>query len=100
MTIPDARQALRLRRLPRVVSSPTPPGPRPRQTWIFFFDLNHLTPGGGYDRARKAVEDFVRDRFQEGDLGGVLAGDKMINNRLTSVRQELLDAVQAGEALG
>ena len=74
--------------------SPAPPGPRPRQTWIFFFDLNHLTPGGGYDRARKAVEDFVRDRFQDGDLGGVLAGDKMINNRLTSVRQELLDAVK------
>ena len=69
-------------------------GPRPRQTWIFFFDLNHLTPGGGYDRARKAVEDFIRDRFQDGDVGGILAGDKMINNRLTSVRQELLDAVK------
>ena len=69
-------------------------GPRPRQTWIFFFDLNHLTPGGGYDRAHKAVEDFLRDRFQDGDVGGILAGDKMINNRLTSVRQELLDAVK------
>ena len=75
-------------------SSPTTSAPRPRQTWIFFFDLNHLTPGGGYDRARKAVEDFIRDRFQEGDLGGILAGDKMINNRLTSTRQELLDAVK------
>ena len=64
------------------------------QTWIFFFDLNHLTPGGGFDRARKAVEDFIRDRFKEGDVGGMLAGDKMINNRLTSVRQELLDAVK------
>ena len=72
----------------------------PRQTWIFFFDLNHLTPGGGYDRARKAVEDFIRDRFQEGDVGGILAGDKMINNRLTSVRQELLDAVKQVKPLG
>ncbi|MDQ3486429.1 MAG: VWA domain-containing protein, partial [Acidobacteriota bacterium] len=85
------------------VALPAPPveaaGPRPRQTWIFFFDLNHLTPGGGYDRARKAVEDFIRDRFQEGDVGGVLAGDKMINNRLTSVRQELLDAVTAVKPL-
>jgi VWFA-related protein len=69
-------------------------GPVAPQTWIFFFDLNHLTPGGGFDRARKAVEDFVRDRFREGDVGGVLAGDKMVNNRLTSVRQELLDAVK------
>src|SRR5687768_5918385 len=68
-----------------------PPAPRPRQTWIFFFDLNHLTPGTGYDRARKAVEDFLGDRFIEGDLGGIVAGEKMVGNRLTSIRQELLD---------
>ena len=78
---------------------PSPPAspataPTSRQTWIFFFDLNHLTPGGGFDRARKAVETFVGERFTDGDLAGVLAGDKMVNNRLTSVRQELLDAVK------
>ena len=79
---------------------PAPPGvppstraPSGRQAWIFFFDLNHLTPGSGFERARKAVEDFVRDRFRDGDMAGVLAGDKMINNRLTSVREELLEAV-------
>jgi VWFA-related protein len=75
-------------------SHANPRGPAAPQTWIFFFDLNHLTPGGGFDRARKAVEDFVHDRFREGDVGGVLAGDKMVNNRLSSVRQELLDAVK------
>ena len=69
---------------------PTIPSP---QTWIFFFDLNHLTPGGGFDRARKAVEDFVRDRFREGDLAGVVAGDKMVGGRLTSVRAEILSNV-------
>jgi VWFA-related protein len=77
---------------------PSAPGttanPSGRQAWIFFFDLNHLTPGGGFDRARKAVEDFIRDRFREGDMAGVLAGDRMINNRLTSVREELLGAVK------
>ena len=78
---PDARAAAR-------------PGPAAPQTWIFHFDLNHLTPGAGFDRARKAVEDFIATRFKDGDLAGVLAGDKMINNRLTSVRQELLDAVK------
>lgn len=77
--------------------SPEPQAPSPAapQTWIFFFDLNHLTPGGGFDRARKAVEDFIGQRFKDGDLAGILAGDKMINNRLTSVRQELLDAVKS-----
>src|SRR5687768_818354 len=34
---------------PSTPSSTDPAGSRrPRQTWIFFFDLNHLTPGGGY----------------------------------------------------
>jgi VWFA-related protein len=69
-------------------------GGRPRQTWIFFFDLNHLTPGSGYDRARKAVEDFIRDRFVEGDIAGIVAGEKMVNNRLTSVRAELLEGIK------
>lgn len=79
-------------------TSPAPagsPGPVAPQTWIFFFDLNHLTPGGGFDRARQAVENFIRDRFKQGDMAGILAGDKMINNRLTSVREELLAAVKA-----
>ena len=65
-----------------------------RQTWIFLFDLNHLTPGGGFDRARTAVETFIRDRFKDGDLGGIVAGEKMVNNRFTSVRQELVDGVK------
>ncbi len=76
------------------VPAPAPPAsPTAPQTWIFIFDLNHLTPGSGFDRARKAVEDFIRDRFRDGDLAGILAGDKMVNNRLTSVRSELLQAV-------
>jgi VWFA-related protein len=70
------------------------PGPSAPQTWIFFFDLNHLVPGAGFDRARQAVEDFLRDRFKDGDMGGILAADRMVNNRLTSVRQELLEAMK------
>ncbi|MDQ3170766.1 MAG: VWA domain-containing protein [Acidobacteriota bacterium] len=69
--------------------------PSAKQTWIFFFDLNHLTPGAGFDRARKAVEEFVRLRFKEGDLAGVVAGDKMVNNRLTDVRADLVAAVRS-----
>ncbi|HJR59071.1 MAG TPA: VWA domain-containing protein, partial [Vicinamibacterales bacterium] len=76
------------------------PGPNAPQTWIFVFDLNHLTPGSGFDRARKAVEDFLRDGFRDGDIGGIVAGNKMVNNRLTSVRQELLDNVKQVKPLG
>ena len=71
-----------------------PASPVAPQTWIFFFDLEHLVPGAGFDRARKAVEDFIDQRFKEGDLAGILAGDKMVGNRLTSVRAELLDYVK------
>lgn len=80
--------------LPPSAPGSSAPAPAAPQTWIFHFDLNHLTPGGGFDRARKAVEDFISARFKDGDLAGILAGDKMLNNRLTSVRQELLDAVK------
>ena len=71
----------------------------PRQTWIFVFDLNHLTPGAGFDRARAAVEHYVRDRFRDGDLAGVVAGSRMVNNRLTSVREELIAAVASVKPL-
>ncbi len=63
-----------------------------RQTWVFVFDVNHLSAGGGFDRARLAVTTFLTKRFRDGDLGGVMAGGTMINGRLTSVRSELISA--------
>jgi VWFA-related protein len=76
-----------------------PASASPRQTWVFVFDLNHLTPGGGFDRARQAVEGFIRDRFKDGDLAGVVAGSRMVNNRLTSVREELVAAARSVKPL-
>jgi VWFA-related protein len=70
-----------------------------QQTWVFVFDVNHLTPGGGFDRARTAVEEFIRDRFKDGDVAGVVAGSRMVNNRLTSVREELVAAVRSVKPL-
>jgi VWFA-related protein len=71
-----------------------------KQTWIFVFDLNHITPGSGFDRARESVRTFIREQFTEGDLGGVVAGSRMVNNRLTSVRSELEQAVDSVKPLG
>lgn len=75
----------------RADGQPLPVAP---QTWIFFFDLDHLAPGTGFERAKKAVEDFIAQRFKDGDVAGILAGEKMVGNRLTSVRRELLDALK------
>lgn len=78
-----------------IVSSRAAAGPLPasaRQTWIFVFDTNHLIPGAGFDRAKEAVTEFLKTRFKDGDVGGIVAGGKMVNNRLTSVREELVAA--------
>jgi len=63
--------------------------------WIFFFDLHHIESGAALERARTAVHDFIRDRFQPGDVAGIVAGSRMVNNRLTSVREELVAAVNS-----
>lgn len=72
-----------------------PPVAAARQTWIFVFDVNHLTAGGGFDRARLGVTTFLKERFRDGDLGGVMAGGTMVNGRLTSVRSELMTAASS-----
>lgn len=64
---------------------PAPAG----QTWIVVFDIGHLTPGATFSRARDAVATFIRERFRDGDMGGIVVGSRMVNNRLTSVRAEL-----------
>ena len=66
----------------------------PRQTWIFVFDTNHLTPGP-FARAREAAAKFIAEKFREGDIGGVVVDGRMANNRLTSDRAELKAAVEA-----
>jgi VWFA-related protein len=67
--------------------------PRPPSTWLFVFDTTHLT-AGGLQRTQKAVEEFLKTKFQEGDLAGVVFEGKMANNRLTTKRDELVKAVQ------
>jgi len=76
----------------RPLANPAPSPATSRQTWIFVFDTNHLIPGAGFDRAKGAVTEFLRTRFKEGDVGGIVAGGRMVNNRLTSVREELVTA--------
>ena len=63
--------------------------PRAPQTWIFVFDRKHLMPGG-YRRAKVAVDAFMAERFRAGDLAGIVADEKMVDNRITPVRAEFL----------
>ncbi|HEV3484366.1 MAG TPA: VWA domain-containing protein [Vicinamibacterales bacterium] len=59
-----------------------------RPTWIFVFDVTHLSPAG-LQRTREAVRTFIASRFRDGDIGAVVGDKGMVNNRLTSDRQEL-----------
>jgi len=77
---------------PSAPVAPSAPTVQPPAVWLFVFDTLHLSPGG-LTRSRDAVLKFLTDRFHDGDIGGVVIDGQMANNRLTSVRAELVKAV-------
>jgi VWFA-related protein len=90
------------REAPSAPSAPAPAAPSARSapsaptaaTFLFLFDTLHLSPAG-LNRSRGAVLDFVNQRLRQGDLAGVIADGKMINNRLTTDREEVARAVDS-----
>jgi VWFA-related protein len=76
-----------------------PPPGAPPQVWVFLFDTPHLT-AGTLQRTREAVETFIDQRFRQGDTGGVVVDGRMVNNRLTSDREELRRAAASVKAPG
>ena len=76
--------------------------PRAAQTWIFIFDHHHLRPNG-FHRAKVGLEAFMTSRFRAGDLAGVVMDGRMVNNRISSVREEFVAALgkvtMPGEAM-
>jgi VWFA-related protein len=47
----------------------------------------------GLQRTQRATEEFLKTKFRDGDLAGVIFEGKMANNRLTTNREELVKAV-------
>ena len=68
----------------------------PQRVFIFFFDQEHLDQGS-FKRVQTAAEEFLKTRFQDGDVGGILMGSTMVGNRLTADRQALVAAVQSAK---
>jgi VWFA-related protein len=79
-------------------AAPTSPAvtarPRPPRVFVVVFDDEHLSPAG-FKRVQAAALTLFSKQFQPGDVGGVLADGRMINNRLTSDAKELVKAVQS-----
>jgi VWFA-related protein len=76
-----------------------PSPPRPPQIWLFVFDTTHLT-ASGLQRTRDAVVKFIAERFRQGDIGGIVVEGRMVNNRLTSDREELRKAAASVKSPG
>jgi len=78
-------------------TSPSPAAtvrPRPPRVFVVVFDDEHLS-AAGFKRTQAAALNLFSKQFQPGDIGGVLADGRMINNRLTSDAKELQKAVQS-----
>ena len=73
---------------------PPVPASAPQQVHILFFDQDHLDEAS-FQRLRAAAEEFLKTRFEPGDIGGVLIGGTMANKRLTGDRDELVAAVRS-----
>lgn len=64
-----------------------------RRLFILVFDDQHMPPGA-FKQLQAAAESFLRETFQDTDIGGIVAGGRMLDNRLTSRREELLQAAR------
>jgi VWFA-related protein len=64
-----------------------------RRTFVVVFDDSHMTPGG-FKRTQAAAVTLFSQHFRSGDVGGILIGGRMLNNRLTSDRDELVGLVK------
>jgi VWFA-related protein len=70
-----------------------PRPPSARRTLIFYFDVTHMTYGQ-LRRAGAGAEHFLASEFGDGDIAGILIGDRMVNDRLTTDRKELLAGIR------
>ncbi|HZP48177.1 MAG TPA: VWA domain-containing protein [Vicinamibacterales bacterium] len=65
------------------------------RTFVALFDSDHLT-AGGFKRTRDAAAHLFDARFLDGvDLGGIVVDGRVVNNRLTRSRDELLKALKS-----
>jgi len=70
----------------------SPPPESIRRVFVLWFDVEHMAMGG-LNRSKAAAKDFLQTEFQQGEIGGIVAGGSMVNRRLTNVKEELASAI-------
>jgi VWFA-related protein len=100
-----ARQEIQQFYLRLTDASSLPPGPAPRvlgprpadtassRVFVVIFDDQHLSPAG-FKRTQAAAEILFSKYFRSGDIGGVLVHGRIVHDRLTTDREELITAVR------
>jgi VWFA-related protein len=74
------------------VPATSAPAVAPARVFVLLIDREHMQ-AGSFKRLQQAAITFLSSQFQPGDVGGVVIGDTMAGNHLTSNRYELIAAV-------
>jgi VWFA-related protein len=69
-------------------------GDRGHRVFVVLFDEGHLAVDS-LQRVKRGAEQFLREQFGPGDLGGIFASGTMFRGKLTPSRAELIAGVQS-----
>ncbi len=67
---------------------------RAHRIFVLLFDEGHLAVDS-LQRVKRGAEQFLREQFGPGDLGGIFVGGSMFRGKLTTSRADLIAGVQA-----
>lgn len=77
----------------------TPRSAAAPRVFVVVFDDEHLT-AGGFKLTQAAAQSLFAQHFRAGDVGGVVSRGRMTKDRLTTDREELLQAVKNAKPSG
>ncbi len=77
-------------------ASGVPAAPRPPDLFMVVFDDAHMTTSG-FKKTQAAALNLFAKQLRAGDFGGVVANGHIVNNRLSSDRDELVKAVKSAQ---
>jgi VWFA-related protein len=75
------------------------PAGRDSRAFLAVIDDAHLSPAG-FKRSQAAAQLLFSREFQSGDLGGIVMGGRVANNRMTTDREELLRSLKDAKPTG
>jgi len=98
-TAPATRQGAEGQPTGAAIGAPSSHTAAPPRVFVLFFDQDHMD-GNDFKRLQDAAEKFLTTEFETGDVGGVLVGATMADNRLSTDREALLQAVRNAKYSG